>query len=157
MRRHGYGLAAGSVLLTAFLIATLAGCAGDAAPSADPAPSGGATPGATASATATVAPSPTVALREPHSLVFSATGTAAVTSVTFELDDHKATRRSVSLPWRETVDVPADGKLHRWSLTMKHRSGRVELVAIFDGAVTGQTRGRTSGTGTASVGGSVRG
>jgi hypothetical protein len=40
---------------------------------------------------------------------------------------------------------------------MKHRSGRVELVAIFDGAVAGQTRGRTSGTGTASVGGSVRG
>jgi hypothetical protein len=57
------------------------------------------------------------------------------------------------------VEVPADGRRHAWSLTLKHRSGKVELVAIFDGAVTGQTRGQVSGggTGTASVGGDVRG
>ena len=83
---------------------------------------------------------------------------SVVSSVTYVLDGGRTTERSVSLPWRKVVDVPADGKRHSWSLTMKHRSGRVELVAIFDGAVTGQTRGQVSGgTGTASVGGNVRG
>jgi len=131
------------------MIALLAGCGGEPAPTAS----------------ATVAPSPSpppsssVALREPHTLVFSATGTARVTSVTYELDGHKSTQRSVSLPWRKVVEVPADGKRHDWHLTMKHGGGRVELVAIFDGAVAGQTRGQLSGggTGTAAVGGDLRG
>jgi hypothetical protein len=152
MRPHVYGIAAGSVPMTALLVAALAGCGGTAAPSAEPSPA------PSASAPVAPSPSPSVALREPHNLVLTATGTAAVTSVTYELDGRKSTQRSVSLPWRKVVEVPADGKRHKWSLTMKHRSGRVELVAIFDGTVTGQASGRVrGGTGTASVGGSLRG
>jgi hypothetical protein len=129
----------------------LTGCGEDAAPP------GPAAPASAAASAAAPSPSPSVALREPHSLVFSATGTAAISSVTYEFDGRKTTERSVSLPWRKVVDVPADGKRHSWNLTVKHRSGRVELVAFFDGAVTGETKGQTDGTGTASVGGDVIG
>ncbi|MET0424819.1 MAG: hypothetical protein ABW046_13135, partial [Actinoplanes sp.] len=131
MRPHVYVVTAGSVLL--------AGCAGDvAAPQEAP-------PSPVVVATSSPSPSPTVTLREPHSLVLNATGTAAVTSVTYELDGRKTTDKSVSLPWRKVVEVPADGKRHVWSLSLKHRSGKVELVAIFDGTVTGQTRGEIRG------------
>jgi hypothetical protein len=149
MRPHGYRLTAGSVLM----IVSLSGCAGDAEPAAPASPA----PDVVASSSP-VSASPTVALREPHSLVYSATGTAPVTSVTYELDGVKTTERSVTLPWRKAVDVPADGKRHTWSLKLKHRSGRVELVAIFDGSVVGQTGGQVSGgTGNAEVGGDLRG
>jgi hypothetical protein len=145
MRAYAYGI-------TALLVASLAGC-GENPPSPPPSPAESAP-----AQPATVAPSSAVPLREPHSLVYSATGTAAVTSVTYELDGRKTTERSVSLPWRKVVEVPADGKRHTWSLVIKHRSGRVELVALFDGSVAGQTKGQVSGgTGTASVGGGLRG
>lgn len=102
-------------------------------------------------------PSPSVALRVPHSLVFSAEGDADVISIVYELDGEKSTDRSVSLPWRKVVEVPADGRQHRWNLTLKHGGGHAELIAIFDGSVAGQTQGAGTGSGTLEVGGAVRG
>ena len=56
--------------MAVLLIATLAGCAGNPAPSGeDPAPD------VAASSAASVAPSKPPAVREPHTFVFSATGT----------------------------------------------------------------------------------
>jgi hypothetical protein len=101
-----------------------------------------------------------VALQEPHTFVFSATGTAAVVSVTYELDGRKTTKKAVKLPWREVTDVPADGRLHSWSLSIKHRSGKIKLIGLVDGAISGQSSGSVSGgngTGTVSVGGEFRG
>jgi hypothetical protein len=140
MRPHAYGIA--------LLITTLAGCAGHAAPSAE----------ATVTIQPSPSPSPSVALREPHSLVFSATGTAPITSVTAEIDGVRTTARSVKLPWRKVVEVAADGKRHTYALTMKYRTGRVELVAILDGAVVGRSLGQTSGgTGDVSASGDLIG
>jgi hypothetical protein len=102
-------------------------------------------------------PSPSVALQVPHSLVFSAGGDADVISIIYELDGEESTERSVSLPWRKVVEVPADGKQHRWNLTLKHGGGHAELIAIFDGSVTGQTQGAGSGKRTLEVSGTVRG
>jgi hypothetical protein len=140
--------------MAVLLIATLAGCAGNAAPSGeDPAPEV-----ASSSAAASVAPSKPPAVREPHTFVFSATGTAAVTSVTYELDGEKTTERSVSLPWRKVTDVPADSRLHTWRLTVKLRSGGVKLVGIKDGTVVGQSQVRGTGdNGSAGVSGEFRG
>jgi hypothetical protein len=95
--------------------------------------------------------------RQPHILVFTATGTATVRSLTYVLDGKSTTVRSARLPWRLSVDVPVDGLRHEWSLTVVHGKGRVEALGIFNGQVTGRSVGSGSGTGTVSVGGSVLG
>ena len=134
-------------------LVVLGGCGGNAAPSGGASP----TPGPVASS-APSSPAPAVTLRAPHSLVYAATGTAAVTSVVYELDGHATTKRSVKLPWRMVVEVPSDGKRHTWKAAVNIRDGRVELLAIFDGGVVGQSRGQVSGgTGTVSAGGDLRG
>jgi len=111
---------------------------------------------ASPSPSASVAPS-TPAARQPHILVVSATGTARVTSLTYVLDGKSTKVSAVKLPWRISIDVPSDGVRHAWSVTLAHGKGNVEVRAIFDGKVVGTTRGSTSGTGTASTGGSVLG
>jgi hypothetical protein len=134
MRHHAHGL-------TVLLIATLAGCGGNSSP-----PPGRA---------ATTAPFPSVA---PHGLVFKATGTANVTSATYELDGARTTQKSIKLPFQKAVDIPADGRWHKWSLTMTHGSGRVDLTATVDGALAGQSTGQADGgTGTVSVEGGLQG
>lgn len=132
------------------LTVLVAGCGGGGVDREPPAPVS-----APASAPAPVTTS--VAVQAPHNLVFSAEGDAEVVSIVYELDGESSTEESVSLPWRKTVEVPADGRQHRWNLTLTHRGGYAELIAIFDGAVTGRTEGSGSGTGTLEVSGTVRG
>ncbi|WP_173068430.1 hypothetical protein [Phytohabitans houttuyneae] len=110
-----------------------------------------------ASATSAAPVPSTPASQQPHILVFTATGTAALTSVTYELDGKSTAVTDRKLPLRLSVDVPSDGLRHEWKLTIKHGKGNVELRAIFNGKVVGTSRGSTSGTGTASAGGSVLG
>ncbi|MDP9795535.1 hypothetical protein J2S43_004047 [Catenuloplanes nepalensis] len=144
MRPHVYA----TVLVTVLL----AGCGG--AEPAAPAPSGA--PSAVPSVVVTP-PSSSVAVAESHSLVFTAEGDAEVISIVYSLDGQESTERAGSLPWRKAVEVPADGRQHQWSLTVRHRNGRAELIAIFDGAVVGRSQGAGTGEGTLRVGGSVRG
>jgi len=130
------------------ITAVLAGCGGNPAPPPRETPSSSPPPVA----------EKTVAAKEPHSLVYSATGTAAVTSITYELDGQPTTLRSVKLPWRKVLEIPADGKRHDWRVAINHRDGRAELIAIFDGSVVGRSAGQVSGgSGTVSASGNVRG
>ena len=144
MRPHLYGV-------TVLLIASLAGCGGNAEPAGEaPSPTAH-----TGTIVVSPLPSPPAA---PHTLVFKATGTAAVTSVVYELDGAKTTEKSVKLPYRKAVQIPADGKRHTWSLTMKQGSGRVDLTATVDGVTAGRSSGQADGgTGTVSVDGELRG
>lgn len=136
----------------ALLLTTGCGDTSDEPPATAQAPTTSPAPSPTASATPS-AP----ATRQPHILVFTATGTASVTSVTYKLDDTSTKLGARKLPLRLSVDVPSDGLRHEWSLTITHGKGDVELRAIFNGKVVGTSRGSTSGTGTASAGGSVLG
>jgi hypothetical protein len=109
------------------------------------------------SPSASAAPS-TPAARQPHSLVVTATGTARVTSLTYELDGESTKVGAVKLPWRLSIDVPSDGLRHAWSVKLTHGKGNVEVRAIFDGKVVGTAIGSTTsdtGTGTASTSGTV--
>jgi hypothetical protein len=115
------------------------------------------TPGAAASSPSASPAASTPAAREPHILVVAATGTAPVTSLTYALDDKSTKVGPLKLPWRLSIDVPSDGLRHEWSVKLTHGKGDVEVRAIFNGKVVGTTRGSTSGTGTASTGGSVLG
>ncbi|MFC6016254.1 hypothetical protein ACFP2T_08595 [Plantactinospora solaniradicis] len=141
-------LAAGTVLL----IAVLAGC------DDSPAPSGAGSP---APASTTTGPAidatSTAPARQPHILVLTATGDARIDSFTYVLDGKATDGRSARLPWRQSVDVPADGRRHEWSLTVKFRQGDVSLVGMFNGRVQTTSQGSSSGTGTANIGGSVLG
>lgn len=141
------------VTAAAALVVLAAGCGGNA----DEPPATAAAPSTTAPATS-APPSPSApATRQPHILVFTATGTARLTSVTYELDGKPTKLGAQKLPLRLSVDVPSDGLRHEWSLTVEHGKGNVELRAIFNGKVVGTSRGSTTGTGTASAGGSVLG
>ncbi|ROT34083.1 hypothetical protein EF879_04245 [Micromonospora sp. HM5-17] len=139
------------------LVALLAGCgADDSPPGADPS---AAVPPASATATASAAvdATSTEAARQPHILVLTATGKATIDKFTYVLDGRATEGGPVRLPWRQSVDVPADGRTHEWSLTIEYRRGNVELVGMFNGQVLTRTNGRSTGTGTVSISGSVLG
>ncbi|GAB7038719.1 MULTISPECIES: hypothetical protein [Catenuloplanes] len=146
MRRLGCGATLVAVLL--------AGC-GDTGEPAAPRP--GTSAFGTSAPSAVPSPPPSVAGAAPRILMFTVEGDAEIISIVRELDGERTTEGPVSPPWRGTVEVPADGRPHRWSLTLTHGSGRAELVATLDGAVAGQTRGAGTGEGTLRVSGSVDG
>jgi hypothetical protein len=101
-------------------------------------------------------PSAEAAKRQPHILVFTATGDAAVDSVTYVLDGRPVTASSASLPWRVSVPLPADGAMHNYAVTMNVRHGSVRMLAILDGAT--QSSSNWSGdTGTAQLAGDIAG
>jgi hypothetical protein len=109
-----------------------------------------------APATHTTGPPSAEAKRQPHILVFTATGDAAVDSVTYVLDGRPVTASSASLPWRVSVPLPADGAMHNYAVTMNVRHGSVRMLAILDGAT--QSSSNWSGdTGTAQLAGDIAG
>jgi hypothetical protein len=139
----------GGIALLALLVAGLVvGCDGTSAPR-DGSPTSTGPPSTAHAATAPA--------RQPHTLVLAATGTAKINTLSYVIDGRTAQVKSVTLPWRKPVDVPADGRRHEWSLSVQHGSGHVDLVAIFDGTVVARGTGSTTGTGSANVGGSVLG
>jgi hypothetical protein len=138
------------------LLVALAGCAenpgtGSNTEVSSPAPAPSAAP-----ATSAVVPD-----REPHTLVLNATGSGNITSIKYTLDGREVQRGAGTLPWRESVTVPADGQPHSYSLEVEFKgTGKVELVAIFDGKVVATGGSSGSGgntTGVAAVGGTVNG
>lgn len=147
---------AGRALGCGLLLVALAGCGPD--PETGSRAGAASTPPTPTSAPATSASVPD---REPHTLVLTATGRTTITSMTYTLDGRVVRRGAVTLPWRESVTVPADGRPHSWALKVEFRgSGQVNLVAMFNGQVV--ARGGSAGSGgntrgSASVGGTVNG
>jgi hypothetical protein len=107
--------------------------------------------------TAPVSTTSTPPQRQPHILVFTATGTATLDSVTYVVDGHTVTNRSAKLPWRVSLSLPADGAMHNYDVSVLSHHGSVNILAILDGSVTGNSSGSSSGTGTAQLNGSIAG
>jgi hypothetical protein len=145
------------LLLATALPVTGAVACGGAEPS-----TGTPTPAGPASTAASTAPAPGISAssglpaRDPHTLVFTAEGTATVDSLTYVVDGETVRERSVSLPWRKSLTVPADGRVREWRLTARIRGGDVALVAYLDGRVSTRSMAGGTGTGTASLAGSIR-
>ncbi|MEH1124360.1 hypothetical protein [Micromonospora sp. CPCC 206061] len=131
------------------LTAVLAGCADSPQASSPPR-----TPPAT---TAAVDAATTEPARQPHKLVLTATGKATIQSFTYTLDGKATEGGAAKLPWRVSVDVPADGKRHEWSLKITYRKGNIDLMGMFNGKVQTTSRGMSSGEGTGGISGSVLG
>jgi hypothetical protein len=148
--RRAAGWVTGMVLLSL----PLSGCADRSGP-VNLSPQAPAHVPATSSATkatATSAPSQ----RQPHILVFTATGNASVDSVTYVVDGHTVTDQPVTLPWRVSIPVPADGAMHNYEVTVQTHSGTMQILAILDGTVMSSTNGG-GGVSTAQLSGSVAG
>lgn len=83
--------------------------------------------------------------QEVHSLVLTATGTARVTSLTYTLDGRVIRTGPASLPWGETVSVPADGRKRTWALDAEFGAGEVTLAATVNGQPVTQSSGGGEG------------
>lgn len=86
--------------------------------------------------------------REPHTLVLNATGAGAVTSIKYTLDGELVQEGAVTLPWRTSLSVPADGLPHSWTLDVEYSgtgNSEFELFAIYDGQVTAHSSGGSDG------------
>jgi hypothetical protein len=83
--------------------------------------------------------------QETHSLVLTATGTAQVTSLTYTLDGRVVRTGPATLPWEETVAIPADGRKRKWALEAEFGPGDVTLVATVDGQLFSQSSGGGDG------------
>lgn len=136
-------LPAGILVLTA----ALAGCADRPKPP----------PAAPPATTTIVDAATTEPARQPHKLVLTATGKASIQSFTYTLDGKATKGGAARLPWRVSVDVPADGKRHEWSVTITYRKGNVDLMATFNGKVLTTAKGNSTGEGTGGISGSVLG
>ncbi|MGI5213490.1 hypothetical protein [Plantactinospora sp. CA-290183] len=139
------------------LAALLAGCAGNGAGA--PEAGDGSAPTASSSVTPPGTPSPSAGTPsapsfEPNILLFSATGTARLQSVTYEVQGRTVRETSAKLPWRKTIELPS-GTPQEWSLVIKHRSGGLKVVVSVNGRVVTQGGGGGTGTGTASFSGRI--
>jgi hypothetical protein len=156
MLRRGRAFVIGSGLM--FLL--VSGCSAGTLPALTPAHPSTRTTASTAStaSTGSTASTPSaVSTRQPHILVFTATGDAAVDSVTYVVDGHSVTDSSVGLPWRASLTFPADGAMHNYAVLVNLHQGTVQILAILDGTVTGSSSGGGTGTTTAQLSGSIAG
>ena len=144
------------LLATALPVTATVACGGAEPPVGTPTPAGPASTTASTAPAAEISASSGPPAREPHILVFTAEGTATVDSLTYVVDGETVRERSVSLPWRKSLTVPADGRVREWQLTARIRAGDVRLVAYLDGRVSTQSGAGGTGSGTASLAGSIR-
>ncbi|MFL6073600.1 MAG: hypothetical protein ACJ73S_09415 [Mycobacteriales bacterium] len=96
------------------------------------------------------------AQRQPHILVFTATGDAAVDSVTYVVDGKSVTASPASLPWRVSLPLPADGAMHNYEVTINVHHGSVQILAILDGT-TRSSSNWSGDTGQAQLSGGIAG
>ena len=82
---------------------------------------------------------------ERHSLVLTANGSAQVTSLTYTLDGRVVGSGPASLPWKETISIPEDGRKHSWALEVEYGSGDVTLLATVDDQLLTQSSGAGGG------------
>jgi len=144
-----------AALALAALLAVLTACSGSPAP----APASSAAPSSAAPISAAVPD------RQPHTLVLNADGSGSLKQVTYTLDGVTKEAGQATMPWRQSLTVPSDGKPHQWTLeiTYSGASGKVDMYSVFDGkesvhtASGGASSGSGNVTGSASIGGTVQG
>ncbi|MET7997147.1 hypothetical protein ABZU76_40345 [Amycolatopsis sp. NPDC005232] len=153
--------AAAAPVAAAALLGALSACGSDAAPVAP-----AASASAPASSSSVAPPSTSVPDREPHTLVLNATGEGKLTQIKYTLDGETKQTGAVTLPWRQSLTVPADGKPHQWTLEISYAGGTkgtVDMFSIVDGKESIHTGAGSAGSpgshisGSASVGGTVQG
>jgi hypothetical protein len=135
-------------VVIALLAAGLLTACGESKPPATSAPSADSTQSSSSTPPQTSAPTATTPTKPPtpekkYLLELEAKGTARITLLTFTMDGKTTQQKSVKLPWRKAVDVPAGN--HEWKLTMKYGNGTVFAVSKVDGQVLTQTAGSSSG------------
>jgi hypothetical protein len=69
----------------------------------------------------------------PHTLVFEITGHGELSSLTYVINGEKTSERSVGLPWRKTISLPAREGGYAWSLKTHQDSGSSHGVVSVDG------------------------
>ncbi|MEU6207356.1 hypothetical protein ABZ814_27645 [Micromonospora musae] len=138
-----------AAILTALTV-LVAGCGTSGSPTAG-------SPPASAGTTPPVDGGRAAPSRQPHTLQLIATGDAKIDSFSYVIDGESTEGQSVRLPWRQSVQVPADGKPHEWSLTVRFRDGDVQLAATGDGSPLTMSAAGGSGSGTVSINGSLHG
>jgi hypothetical protein len=96
---------------------------------------------------------------QPHVLLLTAEGTAEIKSLKFTLDGRVVRDGAATLPWSESLSLPADGQEHTWALQAEHGDGDLELAATVDGQLLTQGSGSGSGgtTGHVSIDGAIAG
>lgn len=129
----------GAALLLCAVALPLTGCGGPGAAERPAAPSG------SASAKKSAVP-------KAHTLVFSVEGKGHVRSIAYTVDGKKTTVRSVDIPWKKTVHVPARAGGHAWDLSIHHGNGTFNYAVYVDGRSYG-----TSGCGGSNCGGGSSG
>jgi hypothetical protein len=117
--RHGLTLLAAALALTA--------CAGAPGPAPKTTP---AHPSAKATKTAGPKPAP-----KPHTLAITITGSGTM-ALTYVVDGKK-TKKTIGLPWRTTIRLPAAPGGHSWSVTMRQMGGSSHGLVRTDGSVVG--------------------
>lgn len=139
-------------VVIALLAAGLLTACGESKPPATSAPSAGSTQSSSSTPPPSSAPTATTPTKPPtmpptpekkYLLELEAKGTARITLLTFTMDGKTTQQKSVKLPWRKAVDVPAGD--HEWKLTMKYGNGTVFALSKVDGQVLTQTAGSSSG------------
>lgn len=131
---------AARLAVSMLLLTALAGCS-DASPEpATPIP-------LTTSASATEAP------REAHTVVLSATGTATLESVSYEINGETVEEKAATLPWEKTFQIESGS----WKLMIRHTDGEVRAIATVDGQLFTQSAGGGDGVGQLQLSGSIDG
>ncbi|HEV3361434.1 MAG TPA: hypothetical protein VG247_31855 [Pseudonocardiaceae bacterium] len=130
---------------TALGVLLLAGCGGGVLP-------GGTSPTTvptTAKTTTTTAPSTLSApqTRQPHIMEFTATGSAKISSISYVIDGQTTTVPPTTLPWHQTVNIPADGANHNYEVDVNYGYGDIDILAILDGQTQDSSTGSASGSG----------
>ncbi|MGI5214681.1 hypothetical protein [Plantactinospora sp. CA-290183] len=88
---------------------------------------------------------------EPHTLVLSATGTAALENVTYTVGGETVEEKTATLPWEKTFQIRSG----KWDLVIRHRAGDVQAIATVDGKLLTQGAGGGTGTGQVQLSGSI--
>jgi hypothetical protein len=124
---------------TALGVLLLAGCGGGVLP-------GGTSPTTTAK-TATPSTLSAPQTRQPHIMEFTATGSAKISSISYVIDGQTTTVPATTLPWHQSVNIPADGANHNYEVDVDYGYGDIDILAIVDGQTQDSSTGSASGSG----------
>jgi hypothetical protein len=69
----------------------------------------------------------------PHTLVFDITGHGEFSSLTYVINGKETTERSVGLPWKKTIHLPAKDGRDTWRLKTQQGIGSSQVVVYVDG------------------------
>jgi hypothetical protein len=68
----------------------------------------------------------------PHTLVFNITGRGELSSLTYVINGKETTERSVGLPWRKAIHLPAKDGRDTWRLKTQQSTGSSQVEVYVD-------------------------